>query len=881
MKNKSKFLKLLKEVAEKLIMSAPTDVRPLSEIHTAFDEISKLAEKQKLNDLSEIASAARELTECIILEEVKNPEKSMEALGKTISNLQLFFEGHEMSEMVFPKELGLDSKSAPGKKSASSDKKASSEPEKKTGETPVHHHADKKDTEEDPGKDEASAIARSYTSALESDPDLVADFVNESIEHLDSCNGHLLTIESNPEDLDALNAVFRAFHTIKGVASFLNLTYIRELAHEAESLLDKARSQTLVLADELMDLVFESLDTMKQMIEDLSFTMQTGKPHSTLKNVSTLISRLHVALTGESPQTEEVPAEEEFEVEQGEASLPLEVILAELPQLIEELEEHIEIAEEQILKLEKDPQEKAALDHLFRSFHTVKGTSAFLGLSAIETLAHKAENLLDKARTEGGELEAGNMELVFESVDSFKKIALALKDIVKSGTKDLTLPEFPQLVRKLDAAAGNGDDFELDRVKPSAPPRVPEKNEKEPKPSPQTIKKAVLKETVKVDSDRLDRLVDTIGELVIAETMVIQDEELRSKVSPKVLQNLSHLDKITRELQEMGTSLRMVPVHSTFQKMARLVRDLSKKEKKEIDFVMTGEETELDKTVVDKIGDPLVHMVRNAVDHGIEKTTEEREKAGKSPKARVDLRAFHKGGNIYIEVEDDGRGLNKEVIYQKAVDKGIISPDENLSDKEIYSLIFAPGFSTAQKITEISGRGVGMDVVKRNIEELRGQIEIQSELGCGSVFSIRLPLTLAIIDGMVISVENERYIIPTLSIVMSLHLSRDDIKTVQGKGEMIQVQGELIPVFHLDRIFGIERRKELPEELLVVVVEDDRKKTGILIDELIGQQQIVIKNLGDFLKNTEGISGGAIMGDGSVGLILDVSGLVRLANEKT
>ncbi len=389
--------------------------------------------------------------------------------------------------------------------------------------------------------------------------------------------------------------------------------------------------------------------------------------------------------------------------------------------------------------------------------------------------------------------------------------------------------------------------------------------------------KSVIKETVKVDSERLDKLVDTIGELVIAETMILQSEELNSAKTAALEQNLTHLDKITRELQEMGTSLRMVPVRSVFQKMARLVRDLSKKLNKDIEFIMTGEDTELDKTVVDKIGDPLVHMVRNSIDHGIETTSDERLKNGKSEKATVELKAFHKGGSIHIEVIDDGRGINKDVVLAKAIEKGIVSEDDDLSDKEIHNLIFAAGFSTAEALTEVSGRGVGMDVVRKNIEALRGQVDIQSEMGKGSTFTIKLPLTLAIIDGMVISSANENYIIPTLSIVTSVQVPNEEIKSVQGKGQLLELQNELIPIFNLKDLFELDDDKNDREEFLIVIIEDDNKKIGIIVDELLGQQQIVIKNLGGYLKEIQGVSGGAIMPNGTVGLILDISSLVKLA----
>jgi len=306
---------------------------------------------------------------------------------------------------------------------------------------------------------------------------------------------------------------------------------------------------------------------------------------------------------------------------------------------------------------------------------------------------------------------------------------------------------------------------------------------------------------------------------------------------------------------------------------------LSHKTNKPIEFVLSGEDTELDKAVVDKIGDPLVHMMRNAVDHGIEESKEKRRQANKPETGRIELRAFHKGGNILIEIEDDGRGLDREAILAKSRERGLIRDGDSLSEREIFNMIFEPGFSTAKKITEVSGRGVGMDVVKRNIESLRGQVDIRSEFGKGSVFTIRLPLTLAIIDGMVVRVGNERYIIPTLSIIQSLQPRRSDLTTVMDRGEMLKLQGRLVPLFRLGRLFRLKRNEPDPTEALTVVVEDNEKLAGLIVDELIGQQQIVIKSIGEIFQGLPGIAGGAILPDGRVGLILDVGGLVRLANE--
>jgi two-component system chemotaxis sensor kinase CheA len=388
-----------------------------------------------------------------------------------------------------------------------------------------------------------------------------------------------------------------------------------------------------------------------------------------------------------------------------------------------------------------------------------------------------------------------------------------------------------------------------------------------------------VKETVKVEADRLDRLLDAIGELVIAESMIVQSTELRGKISPIMAQRLAHLDKITRGLQQMGTSLRMVPIRPVFQKMARLVRDLGKKQGKAIEFITLGDETELDKTVVEKIGDPLVHMVRNAIDHGIETDSAHRIAAGKPAAASVRLSAFQKGGNICIKLEDDGRGLNREAILNKARENGLIKADAVLEDREVWQLIFEPGFSTAKVVTETSGRGVGMDVVKRNVEELRGRIDIQSQAGTGTTFSIWLPLTLAIIDGMIVRLGKERFIFPTLSILRIVPLVKEEVYTVIDKGEMLKLQDEMVPLMRLKQLFpGFESSGW---SRLAVIVESDGKKLGIPVDELLGQQQIVIKGLGESFKNIAGLTGGAILSDGNVGMILDVDGLMKSLHLET
>ena len=382
---------------------------------------------------------------------------------------------------------------------------------------------------------------------------------------------------------------------------------------------------------------------------------------------------------------------------------------------------------------------------------------------------------------------------------------------------------------------------------------------------------------IKIDSENLDRLVDAIGELVIIESMITQDPTLKNSGSAKLLKSVSQMNKITRELQQLSMSLRMIPVRATFQKMARVVRDLSKKSDKLVAFNTNGEDTMLDKSVVDRIGDPLIHLVRNSVDHGIELSPDDRVNAGKDKTGQIELNAFHKGGNIHIEITDDGRGLDREAILKKAMDKGLIREGQSLSEREIYNLILLPGFSTAKKVTDVSGRGVGMDVVKRNIEDLRGNIEISSKPGNGSLISLKLPLTLAIIDGMLVRIGNEKYIIPTLSVVKSIRPEPEDISTIINKGEMVKIRDDLIPLFRLSRLFNIKKAKTELSEGIVVVVEDSGKMTGLLVDELLGQQSTVIKNLGASMKGLTGISGGSILTDGQVGLILDVAGIIKIA----
>ena len=386
--------------------------------------------------------------------------------------------------------------------------------------------------------------------------------------------------------------------------------------------------------------------------------------------------------------------------------------------------------------------------------------------------------------------------------------------------------------------------------------------------------------SIRVNTERLDELVNMVGELVIAHSLIAQDPSVAKKDSPSLNVNINRAGKIIHNLQELAMGLRMVPLKGTFQKMRRLVRDLTRQSERNVRFVTTGEETEIDRNMVEVLNDPLVHLIRNAVDHGIEPPAE-RVRLGKDSVGTLHLRAFHDAGHVVIELSDDGRGLDRGKILQKAVEHKLVESGRSLPEAELFSLIFRPGFSTADKVTEISGRGIGLDVVKHNIESLRGKVEVSSTPGAGATFTLQVPLTLAIMDAMLLRVGAERYLLPTISIQHSFRPGRSALSTVAGRGEMVILRNELLPIFRLHRLFGIGGAANDPASALLVVVEWQGKRCALMVDEIIGQQQTVVKSLGNAIPQTRGISGGAILGDGRVGLILDVSNLMRMAREET
>ena len=687
---------------------------------------------------------------------------------------------------------------------------------------------------------EVTVDQRQTPDVLTEDPEMVMEFVDESLEHLQTADTQILELENNPQDADSLNAVFRAFHTIKGLAGFFELDHIQELSHKAENLLDSARDGELVLQGAVADCAFDSVDLLKNLVGDVRQTIESGEPLPHRDGVNDLLVQIRNILNGDIPPETDSATDVSPDKKLGE-------ILVETGAISQE-----ELDEALAAQRQDDPERPRLGEILVKSAKT----------SSLKVRKAAAAQLEDGRHERIGELLVEEGEITREDIAEAlreqekpregKKLGQKLVEEDKASAKDVA-----SALRQQKKARGES------KTSTSKPAGSSSGNK--------------VRESIRVDADRLDHLIETIGEMVIAQSMVQQSlERMTSQHSTGVQRKLDRLDKMTRELQEVGMSLRMVPIRATFQKMARLVRDLSRKSGKKVNFTMSGEHTELDKSLVDQIGDPLVHLIRNAVDHGIE-TPEERMTSGKPETGRVALRAFHEGGNIFIEVEDDGGGLNRSAILNKARERGVIQDGEELSDEEVYNLIFRPGFSTNEQVTDISGRGVGMDVVKRNIEAMRGQVEVRSEPGEGSTFSIRLPLTLAIIDGMVIRVGDERYVLPTLSIEQSVRPTGEDISSVLEKGRMLEFQGHEIPMYHLGNLFGIDEAEEECTEALVVVVECDDREVGLVVDELLGQQQIVIKSLGGGLQQQPGLSGGAIMPDGKVALILDIAGLVMLA----
>lgn len=738
-------------LALKAVMLEAGDIPALGETLKAVELIEGLSRKINEKSLIRLSKAMKGYIEKLIMGERSELSPLEAAISQSQEICRKLNEGGTFAKNISALLAELDFEEAePAAISTGPDDQT----EMKTGASPPETAG------VDLKEDKAEAEAQGTPAVMDDeDKEIIADFISESLENLGSIEINVMDLEQDPTDLETINAIFRPFHTVKGVSGFLNFNKINKLSHAVENLLDKARNRELTINEEIIDVTLNSVDLLKQMIENVQSSLATGVPSEGDLDISSQVTRI----------------EQFANPDDGHEQKRLGEILVSKNVLSKgELADALHIQEE-----EQDRK-----------------------LGAI---------------------------LLEEKKADINEVVSALRDQKKSGRP--------------------------------------------------------VKLQVKIDTGKLDNVVDMVGELAIAQSMLRQNELIHENQSRKLNHIVEQLNLITSGLQKTAMSLRMVPIKNTFQKMLRLVRDLAKKGGKEVSLIMSGEDTEIDRNMVEEIYEPMVHIIRNSVDHGIE-MAEGRKAAKKPARGAIKLSAYHKGGEIIIEIKDDGRGLNKEKILQKARARGLVAEEETPTEGEINNLIFHPGFSTADQITDVSGRGVGMDVVKTKIiERLRGRVDVQSVEGKGTTILLRLPLTLAILDGMVIELNNQKYIIPTLTVEEFFRPKREAYSTVKGVGEMIRVRDHLAPLIRLDRLLTLNGNKssnadeKAPWKRLVAVVENQERTGCLLIDELLGQEEVVIKGLGDKFKDVKGIAGGAIMGDGKISLILDIAGIFDMTSK--
>ena len=647
--------------------------------------------------------------------------------------------------------------------------------------------------------------------------EILQDFLIEAFEMIEQLDKDLVELEQRPDDLDLLNRIFRVAHTIKGSSSFLNFDVLTKLTHHMEDVLNKARHGELKITPEIMDIVLASIDQMKALLVSIR---DTGSDATSGINIKPTVARLDAASSGkaiESATVENIPQTTNVVGETHDEK--------EEPDYANMSAEEVEKEIERLLKQRQEEDEK-------------------------RREAKKANSKLkSEPKAPIKEPKESAVEPIFAKEQEPPKPALVEPQAPKQAPTQVSTPKTTQPV----AAAA-------DQAAATA-----------------------VEQTIRVDVNRLDHLMNLIGELVLGKNRLIKiysDVEERyegEQFLEELNQVVSSVSTVTTDLQIAVMKTRMLPIGRVFNKFPRMMRDLSRELNKKIELVIKGEETELDKSIVEEIGDPLVHIIRNSADHGIE-MPDVRVGAGKPESGTVELKAYHEGNSIIIEIVDDGKGLDPIMIKGKAVEKGLISEKEadTMSDKEAYNLIFKPGFSTVSKITNVSGRGVGMDVVKTNIEKLNGIIEIDSMVGKGTTIKLKIPLTLAIIQALLVGVQEEFFAIPLSSVLETVRITQDDIFLVEGKS-VLRLRSEVLSLVRLSDIFDIEATMEENANLYVVIIGLADSKIGLIIDRLVGQEEIVIKSLGYYLKGIEGIAGATIRGDGKVTLIVDVAALMQMA----
>jgi two-component system chemotaxis sensor kinase CheA len=643
--------------------------------------------------------------------------------------------------------------------------------------------------------------------------EILQDFLVESFELVEKLDEDLVELEATPEDLELLNGIFRVAHTVKGASSFLNFDILTHLTHHMEDVLNKARHGELVITPDIMDVVLESIDLMKQLL----FTIRDTSSDAGI-DVADCVAKLDKVSGGN-----------------GEVAMP-ETALEEPPVVIEDTP----VVEESSDEEEDEPDYENMSD---------------------EDVEAEIQRLLEQRQAE-------------DKAKREAKIAAGEDVPAPPPTPDNEAPKATPTPAAKPVA-----------VTPTSAPKVDNGDIREEVKAAAPAKRSAttVEQTIRVDVKRLDHLMNLIGELVLAKNRLIKindDVEERyegEEFLEELNQVVSIVSLVTTDLQIAVMKTRMLPIGKVFNKFPRMIRDLSRELKKKIELEIEGEETELDKSIVEEIGDPLVHIIRNSCDHGIE-TPEDRLSSGKDESGTISLKAFNEGNQIVIQIDDDGKGLNADMLKNKALEKGLISEKEadNMSDKEAFTLIMKPGFSTAASVTNVSGRGVGMDVVKTNIEKVNGIIDIDSETGVGSSIKLKIPLTLAIIQALLVGVQEEAYAIPLSSVLETVRISKDEIYTVEGRSVM-RLRDDVLSLVHIGDIFEVERILDSSEHAYVVVLGLGAQKLGLIVDSLVGQEEIVIKSLGEYLKGIDGIAGATIRGDGGVTLIVDVVALMDIA----
>jgi two-component system chemotaxis sensor kinase CheA len=666
-------------------------------------------------------------------------------------------------------------------------------------------------------------------------------FYEESYEGLDAMEQGLLDMDMVSPDPEVINTIFRAAHSMKGGAGTFGFTQVADFTHVLETLLDQIRSGQRAMSQDIQNLLLKSVDCIRQLLQDL----QAGSDPD-LTETTSLKGQFEAILSGDSSSSDGAPPPQTPEVQEGDDSSG---------------GWHIRFNPElNILQTGNEPSRMfRQLSELCDDQMTVKADIERLPEF---TSLDPEQCYLSWDITIEKEIEKAEIDEVFEWVIDDAEIIITPLSTANTQQTD-------ESAQQEDSANAPAPEAAASTPAPATPVAG-----KAPTKAPA---KAQESSSIRVSIDKVDSLINMVGELVITQSMLGQlGQNFDITRVQRLQEGLAQLEHNTRELQESVMKIRMMPISFVFSRFPRLVRDVSISLDKKIELVMSGENTELDKTVMEKIGDPMVHLIRNSIDHGIEKP-EDRLASGKPETGTVNLDAYHQSGNIVIEIKDDGAGLDTDRILKKAMEKGLVPEGVSLSQEQIFDLIFQPGFSTADVVSDLSGRGVGMDVVRRNISALNGSIEVTSERGRGSRFVIRLPLTLAILDGQLVQVGDEIYIFPLVSIVESIQLDDRSINHVGGHSDVLQLRDEYVPIVELDKIFNIDKDQKAIEDSIIVVVETDGEKIGVVVDELLGQQQVVIKSLEENYRRVDGISGATILGDGTVALIVDVSSLSKMS----